>query len=64
MLPDAPSGNDGHGAPTPPGPEKDRWPQPKLVGRTAEVKALEEAFRRALKGRGSIVLIEGEIGIG
>jgi len=62
MPPDGPQRQEG--ASTSYSPDKDRRPQPKLVGRTAEVKALEEAFRRALKGRGSIILIEGEIGIG
>lgn len=64
MPPVDPPGQEGAGAPRPPGPEKDRRPVPSLVGRKAEVQALQEAFRTALKGRGSIILIEGEIGIG
>lgn len=37
---------------------------PKLVGREEDLKEINEAFKRAVKGRGSIVLIGGEIGVG
>lgn len=38
--------------------------EPPLLGRTAELRALDEAYRRARAGRGGAVLLAGEPGIG
>jgi DNA-binding SARP family transcriptional activator/tetratricopeptide (TPR) repeat protein len=40
-----------------------RFPS-KLVGRTAEMKTLEEVWQRASQAGGQMVLVEGELGIG
>lgn len=41
-----------------------RVPHPGLVGRTAEIRAVTRALDRAAAGQPSVVLIEGEAGIG
>jgi tetratricopeptide (TPR) repeat protein len=38
--------------------------EPKLVGRDAEIEAIMGYFGEALKGKGSLILISGEAGIG
>jgi len=42
------------------------WPaaEPPLIGRTAELTALDEAYRQARVGRGAAILIAGEPGVG
>jgi predicted ATPase len=65
MPPDIPPGPKGPDAPqSTSGSEPDRRPVPKLVGRCAETAIFAEAYNTALKGRGGVILIEGEIGIG
>ena len=41
-----------------------RWPRSRLVGRQAEISALDEALRQATSGKGSVVFVVGEPGLG